>query len=196
MIRLTNEPIEPQTLLDNVRDRRAGAVVLFVGVTREFTAERQTQHLDYECYPEMAEAKLQELVAEAKGRWEVSQISLVHRLGRVGLEEASVAIAVSSPHRRAAFEAGQWLIDTLKEVVPIWKCENWADGGTEWVHPGLDAQPVNAQPVNAQPVNAEPVNAEPVNAQPVNAQPVNAEPVNAEPVNAEPVNPERVEGQL
>ncbi len=63
----------------------------------------------------------------------------MHRVGHVPLGEASVAVAVSTPHRQAAFEAGQWLIDTLKQVVPIWKKENWADGNSEWVHPGLSA---------------------------------------------------------
>ena len=88
-------------------------------------------------YPEMAEKKMAELEAEARRRWPVIECGIVHRLGRVGLGEASVAIAVSTPHRRDAFDAGQWLIDTLKEVVPIWKKENWADGTTEWVHPGV-----------------------------------------------------------
>jgi molybdopterin synthase catalytic subunit len=67
-------------------------------------------------------------------------------LGRVEIGEASVAIAVSSAHRQAAFEAGQWLIDTLKEVVPIWKKENWSDGSSEWVHPGLDDATARCQP--------------------------------------------------
>lgn len=138
MIELTHQPIDTNLLLNAVSNPRAGAVVLFVGVTREFTDGRQTQHLDYECYPKMAQSKLEELVETAQTRWDVCDIALVHRLGRVDLEEASVAIAVSSPHRKVAFEAGEWLIDTLKEVVPIWKCENWVDGTTEWVHPGLE----------------------------------------------------------
>jgi molybdopterin synthase catalytic subunit len=83
----------------------------------------------------MAERKLAELESEAKNRWPILDCAIVHRLGRVEVGEASVAVAVSSAHRQAAFEAGQWLIDTLKQVVPIWKCEHWADGTTEWVHP-------------------------------------------------------------
>jgi molybdopterin synthase catalytic subunit len=110
-------------------------VVLFLGTTREITADRRTTSLDYECYPEMAERKLAELEAEARSRWPILECTIVHRLGRVEIGEASVAVAVSSAHRQAAFEAGQWLIDTLKQVVPIWKCEHWADGTTEWVHP-------------------------------------------------------------
>ena len=137
MIRLVHAPIDADVLLRRANSAQAGAVVLFLGTTREFTQGRQTVALDYECYPEMAERKLAELEAEARRRWPVIACEIVHRLGRVDLGEASVAIAVSTAHRRDAFEAGQWLIDTLKEVVPIWKQENWADGTTEWVHPGL-----------------------------------------------------------
>ncbi len=137
MIELTYDPIDPATVVQRASSRQAGAVVLFLGVTREFTQGRQTASLDYECYPEMAQAKLAELEAEARRRWGLCECVIVHRLGHLDIEEASVAIAVSSPHRRDAFEAGQWLIDTLKEVVPIWKKENWSDGSVEWVHPGV-----------------------------------------------------------
>ncbi|MBP90598.1 MAG: molybdopterin converting factor [Planctomycetaceae bacterium] len=137
MIELTNDPIDPTSLLQQVASHQAGAVVLFLGTTREFTGSRQTESLDYECYPEMAEKKLNELECEARDRWSIVDCAIVHRLGQLGLGEASVAIAVSSAHRKNAFQAGQWLIDTLKEVVPIWKKENWADGTTDWVHPGL-----------------------------------------------------------
>lgn len=137
MIRLTTESIDEAAVLAQVRSPRAGAIVLFVGTTREFTAERQTARLAYECYAPMAEAKLGELESEARLRWPLVECCIVHRLGEVPLAETSVAIAVSAAHRAAAFEAGQWLIDTLKQVVPIWKQEQWADGGSEWVHPGL-----------------------------------------------------------
>ena len=79
-----------------------------------------------------------ELEAEARRRWPLVGCAIVHRVGRVAVGEASVAIAVSSPHREDAFAAGKWLIDTLKQVVPIWKKENWADGSSQWVHPGLE----------------------------------------------------------
>lgn len=137
MISLTHSPIDPSAILAQVASNDAGAVVLFLGTTREFTKGRQTASLDYECYPQMAEAKLAELEAQAREKWPLVQVSIVHRLGRLGLGEASIAIAVSSPHRQAAFEAGKWLIDTIKEDVPIWKQENWSDGTSEWVHPGL-----------------------------------------------------------
>jgi molybdopterin synthase catalytic subunit len=139
MVDITTQPIDTQALLRHVASRDAGAVVLFLGTTREHTAGRQTVSLDYECYPEMARDKLSELVAEARSRWPLQGCAIVHRVGHVPLGEASVVVAVSTPHRLAAFEAGQWLIDTLKQVVPIWKKENWADGTSQWVHPGLSA---------------------------------------------------------
>ncbi len=135
MIELTEYPIDPAKLLAHVSSPQAGAVVLFLGVTRGVTGDRLTDSLDYECYPEMARAKLAELEQQARGRWPLTGCAIVHRLGHLEIEEASVAVAVSSPHRADAFEAGCWLIDTLKEVVPIWKRENWADGTHEWVHP-------------------------------------------------------------
>jgi molybdopterin synthase catalytic subunit len=137
MIALTHQPIDTAALLAQVNCPQAGAVVLFLGTVREMTGERRTVALDYECYPEMAEKKLAELEAEARRRWPVIGCALVHRLGHLELGEASVAVAVSTPHRQDAFEAGKWLIDTLKEVVPVWKQENWADGSKEWVHPGV-----------------------------------------------------------
>lgn len=136
MISLTHDPINYEALTESVRSSSAGAVVLFLGTVREMTAGRQTVALDYEGFPEMATAKLEELEAEVRSKWPVEGIGIVHRLGRLELGEISVAAAVSSPHRGDAFEAGKYLIDRLKVVVPIWKQENWADGTTEWVHPG------------------------------------------------------------
>ena len=138
MIQLTTEPIDTAEILLRVGSPQAGAVVLFLGTTREVTAGRHTASLDYECYPEMAERKLAELEAEARRRWPVIECMIVHRTGRVPPAEASVAIVVSTPHRRDAFAAGEWLIDTLKRDVPIWKREQWADGSAEWVHPGME----------------------------------------------------------
>jgi molybdopterin synthase catalytic subunit len=82
---------------------------------------------------------LAELEHEARAQWPVVNVAISHRLGHLELGDISVAVAVSTPHRRQAFEAGQYLIDRLKVVVPIWKKENWSDGTTEWVHPGVDA---------------------------------------------------------
>jgi molybdopterin synthase catalytic subunit len=138
MVDIVAHEIDTEALLRRVTSPAAGAVVLFLGTTREFTGGKQTASLDYECYPDMARQKLESLESEARARWPLVECAIVHRVGHVPLGEASVAVVVSTPHRRAAFEAGQWLIDTLKEVVPIWKKENWTDGTSEWVHPGLD----------------------------------------------------------
>ena len=141
MIELVTDTIDTNAVLAHVASPEAGAVVLFLGTTRRTTEGRETASLDYECYHEMALAKLAELKAEAVRRWPLLECAIVHRVGHLELGEASVAVAVSTPHRQAAFEAGQWLIDTLKQVVPIWKKENWADGTTQWVHPGLEVPP-------------------------------------------------------
>jgi molybdopterin synthase catalytic subunit len=136
MIRLTTEPIDAASVLSEVASPEAGAVLLFLGTARQSTAGRETASLDYECYEEMARKKLAQLEAEARTRWPILGCEIVHRLGHLEIGEASVAVAVSSPHRADAFAAGHWLIDTLKQIVPIWKRENWADGQSEWVHPG------------------------------------------------------------
>ncbi len=139
MVGITTQPLETSALLREVGSDNAGAVVLFLGTTRSLTNGRRTASLDYECHADMARDKLAELEAEARRRWSLEGCAIVHRVGHVPIGEASVAVAVSTPHRQAAFEAGQWLIDTLKQVVPIWKKENWADGESQWVHPGLNA---------------------------------------------------------
>lgn len=139
MVELTHDPIDTAELLARVTSPQAGAIVLFLGTTRELTNGRRTTRLVYECYPEMARAQLAELEAEALRRWTLTATALVHRLGAVELAETSVAVAVSAPHRGEAFAAGQWLIDELKRVVPIWKQEQWADGASEWIHPGAPA---------------------------------------------------------
>lgn len=138
MIDLTDDPIDTAALLNRARHPEAGAIVLFLGTTRELTAGRKTVALSYETYREMAERRLAELEAEARRRWPVLECFITHRLGQVPATEASVAIVVSTPHRADAFAAGQWLIDELKKDVPIWKREQWADGTAEWVHPGVD----------------------------------------------------------
>lgn len=137
MIQLTHSPINTNALTENLQSPAAGAVVLFLGVTRQMTEDRETTQLTYDAYEEMTVKELEKLESEARQRWSLQECVIVHRLGLVPLGEASVAIGVASAHRRAAFEAGQWLIDTLKERVPIWKQEHWADGTTEWVHPGV-----------------------------------------------------------
>ncbi len=136
MIELTREPIDYHALIERVRRHDCGAVVAFLGTVRDLTGDRITVALDYEAYPGMAEKKMSEIEQDTRGRWPVGEIALVHRLGRLDVGEVSVAVAVSCPHRADAFEACRHAIDRLKEMVPIWKKENWSDGSTEWVHPG------------------------------------------------------------
>jgi len=135
MIELAEQPIDLGRLIASVESEQAGAVVFFLGTTRRFTDRRETVSLDYQAYREMALAKLHELADQAARRWPVIGSALVHRVGRVPVGEVSVAIAVSTPHRAEAFEAARWLIDTVKEVVPIWKQETRPDGTRQWVHP-------------------------------------------------------------
>jgi molybdopterin synthase catalytic subunit len=135
MIELTNAPIDVTSLFARAQQPAAGAVVAFLGISRQFTGELETVELSYEAYHEMAERELARLEAEARQRWNLVECILVHRLGVVPISEASVAVVVSSPHRDAAFEAARWLIDTLKDSAPIWKQERRVSGATEWVHP-------------------------------------------------------------
>jgi molybdopterin synthase catalytic subunit len=134
MIALTTDSIDYHALTERVRRKDCGAVALFLGTVRELTEGRRTAALDYEAYAAMAEKKMAEVEAETRQRWPVGDMMIVHRLGHLELGEVSVAVAVSCPHRAQAFEACRYAIDRVKEVVPIWKKENWADGGTEWVH--------------------------------------------------------------
>jgi molybdopterin synthase catalytic subunit len=135
MIRLTHEAIDYRALTEQVRRGDCGGVVLFLGTVRDLTDGKVTTALDYEAYPGMAEKKMTEIEQETRSRWPVGEIVMVHRLGHLEVGEVSVAVAVSCPHRAEAFEACRYAIDRLKELVPIWKKENWADGATEWVHP-------------------------------------------------------------
>jgi len=134
-IELTNEPIDYHSLTERVRSDQAGAVLLFLGTVREMTDNRQTIALDYEAYPDMALAEMLKIADEAAEQWPIIHQGIVHRLGHLALGEISIAVAVSCPHRDAAYAAGRFLIDELKCRVPVWKKENWSDGSTEWVHP-------------------------------------------------------------
>jgi molybdopterin synthase catalytic subunit len=150
MVQLTKNTIDHSTITEQVRSNRTGAVVTFLGTVREFTGNKQTSSLEYEAYPEMAELKLQQVESEARSRWPIVELVIVHRVGHLEVGDISVAIAVSCPHRSQAFDACRYVIDRIKESVPIWKCENWATGESEWVHPGLgtDTEPHNEHAVS------------------------------------------------
>ena len=132
MFRVTRTPIVAATLFRAVRDPAAGAVVTFLGTTRNENAGRRVVRLEYEAFNRMAEREMKALAATATRRWALRKVAMVHRVGVVPVGEASVAIAVSAGHRAEAFAACHWLIDRLKEIVPIWKREHLR-GGQVWI---------------------------------------------------------------
>jgi molybdopterin synthase catalytic subunit len=133
--RLSADELSLDAVVDEVRDERAGAIATFVGTTRVESRGRTVQHLDYEAYEGMAENVMAEIAASLKQRYDLCDIAIHHRTGRVEIGEASVVIAVSAPHRQDALAACKDAIDTLKEQVPLWKKEVY-EGGEEWVGRG------------------------------------------------------------
>lgn len=128
-------PIDAAVLTQSVSADDAGGVVTFLGTVRRTTGGEITEALEYEAYEAMAIKELQAIENAARERWPVAGFRLVHRLGRLGVGDISVAVAVSCPHRVQAFEACRFAIDALKERVPIWKRDIRPDGSTEWVMP-------------------------------------------------------------
>jgi molybdopterin synthase catalytic subunit len=137
-IEVTAEPLFERAVAEAVGDPRAGAVALFSGVVRDQTGGRRVKFLEYEAHAPMALVKMREIAAAIRARWpDIIRVAMVHRIGRLEIGESSVMIAVSSPHRRLAFEACHFAIDTLKETVPVWKKEYFEDGEV-WV--GLQSE--------------------------------------------------------
>ncbi|MGD0646867.1 MAG: molybdenum cofactor biosynthesis protein MoaE [Acidobacteriaceae bacterium] len=128
LIALVREPIDAAAIERAIKSGADGAVCVFDGIVRDNTRGRQTLHLDYEAYEQMALQQLHLLRSEAIEHFGVRDVAIVHRLGRLTVGETSVFIAVASAHRGAAFDACRWVIDTLKKTVPIWKKEQFADG--------------------------------------------------------------------
>jgi molybdopterin synthase catalytic subunit len=125
-------PLDPERLVQHVRRDEAGAVALFYGVVRNENMGRRVLYLEYDAYPEMATKQMRRIADEALERWPITDVAIQHRTGRLEIGETSLLIAVSSPHRKEAFEACHELVDRFKEVVPIWKKEVW-EGGEEWI---------------------------------------------------------------
>lgn len=136
MILIADTPIDIQACINAVQSERAGAVDVFIGTVRNHNKAKAVVRLEFETYDVMAVKKMTELANEASTRWDIEKIAMVHRKGVLDIGDVAVVIAVSTPHRAASFEACQWLIDTLKQVVPIWKKEIYEDG-QEW----LEAHP-------------------------------------------------------
>jgi molybdopterin synthase catalytic subunit len=137
---VTTDPLSPEAVTAEVKGDLYGAVLTFVGTVRQESEGAKVLYLDYEAYPEMAEKKLKQVAAEIRQRWGVGQVAIAHRLGRVGVGEAALVVAVATPHRNEAFAACQYAIDRLKEIVPVWKKEVRQDGAS-WVesHPSEGA---------------------------------------------------------
>ena len=127
-IKITNQEIDVQEVIRMSSDDSAGAIDVFIGTVRNHSTGKKVVRLVYEAFDSMALKKLEELANQARERWPVAGVAIVHRKGDLSIGDVAVVVAVSTPHRSASFEACQWLIDTLKEVVPIWKKEYYEDG--------------------------------------------------------------------
>jgi molybdopterin synthase catalytic subunit len=136
MVRISEEPIDVNEVIDNVRSAAAGAIDVFIGTVRNKTSQKSVSRLDFEAYDAMAVKEIEKIIEKARDRWPVLKMSIYHRKGILSIGEIAVVIAVSTPHRKESFEACQFAIDTLKETVPIWKKEVFEDGEV-WVsaHP-------------------------------------------------------------
>lgn len=130
---ITDEAIRTDAVLDRVGADRDGAVLLFLGVVRDHNDGRAVEGMEYEAYREMAESVLEEIAGEVQERWKTDRIVVLHRVGSLEIGEASVAIAVSTPHRAEAYDASRYVIEEIKERLPVWKREHYEDGERQWV---------------------------------------------------------------
>jgi len=156
---ITPNELTGDAVADLVRSPDCGAITVFLGTARRTSRGREVEYLEYEAYPEMAIRKLRQIADEIKERWGTDQLAVKHRVGRVNLGEASVAIAIATEHRAEGFDACKYAIDRLKETVPVWKKEVWVGGGewigwdcaedpmTDWA--GADAQRIEASPASS-----------------------------------------------
>ena len=124
---LTDQPLDADVVMDDVAANSCGATALFLGTVRRTTDDGPVEGIEYSAYPEMAEAEFERIHDEARGRWPEVRISIRHRTGYIALGEASIAIAVASPHRAQAYECSRFLIEEIKSRVPIWKKERLSD---------------------------------------------------------------------
>lgn len=129
---IVDYPIDIQKVIDKVIRRNAGAVTTFIGTVREMTEGKKTLYLTYEAYIPMAIKKLEQIGDEVKENWNDIEIAISHRIGKLEISDIAVVIAVSTPHRKDAYEANQYAIERIKEIVPIWKKEHW-ETGEEWI---------------------------------------------------------------
>lgn len=128
LYRIVHDPIEAEKIIQSLKQPEDGAVVVFDGIVRNNSRGKQTRWVEYHAYEPMALKKIREIGERIKAMWEIDRVGIVHRLGHLEIGESSVFIVVTSAHRKAAFEACQYAIDTLKRTVPIWKKECFEDG--------------------------------------------------------------------
>ena len=128
LFQIVEEPIITEEVIQKVASRNAGAIAVFIGTVREMTDGKRTLSLEYQAYAPMAVRQLAEIGEEMQAKWPHVKVAITHRIGHLHISEAAVVIAVSSPHRKAAYEANEYAIERIKQIVPIWKKEIWEDG--------------------------------------------------------------------
>lgn len=134
---ITDKEISIEEVAKKVFCRNAGAVTTFIGTVRELTNNKRTLYLEYASYVSMAEKKLAQIGEEIKERWPDAKVAIAHRIGRLEISDIAVVIAVSTPHRKDAYEANQYAIERIKQIVPIWKKEHW-ENGELWIGDQLE----------------------------------------------------------
>lgn len=131
--KVTNRRINPESVINSIRNKRSGAVVLFLGTVRAINQGRRIESIEYEVYRDMAEKRMMELGLELKKRFKINDVAMIHREGKLGIGEISVAVAVSAEHREEAFNACRFAMDRIKSSLPIWKKERLEEGESIWV---------------------------------------------------------------
>ncbi|PRT18284.1 molybdopterin synthase catalytic subunit MoaE [Bacillus wiedmannii] len=137
LFEIVDIPIVVEEVTNKVARREAGAITTFIGTVRELTKGKRTLHLEYEAYKPMAVKQLTKIGEEINGKWPDAKVAIKHRVGRLEIMDIAVVIAVSSPHRKVAYEVNEYAIERIKQIVPIWKKEFWEDG-TMWIGDQLE----------------------------------------------------------
>ncbi|MES5265202.1 molybdenum cofactor biosynthesis protein MoaE [Priestia megaterium] len=139
LFEVVNQPIAVDEIITKVSRRDAGAITTFIGTVREFTKGKKTLSLEYQAYVPMAMKMLSQIGNEIQEKWPDALTAITHRIGKLEITEVAVVIAVSSPHRKTAYEANEYAIERIKQIVPIWKKEFWEDG-TKWIGDQLETK--------------------------------------------------------
>lgn len=140
LFEIMDKPIDVEEVRLKVTSRNAGAITVFIGTVREMTNGKKTLHLEYQAYPTMAIKMFEQISKEIQERWPEAKVAISHRIGNLKISDLAVVIAVSSPHRKMAYEANEYAIERIKQIVPVWKKEFWEDG-TEWIGNQLENVP-------------------------------------------------------